>query len=156
MKRLTAALAVLGFLFAPVSVFAATAWDGSESTDWSDVDNWDNGVPGTTSDVDIPSNTFGFGGNGRYPTSPDADTTIGSLSMNDGSVSAPVKITVPTDRTLTVTNALTVGHGAAEDTESYVEKPGAGTISAGSIVIQGGSTNQSTTLVVSAGSIVTT
>ena len=34
---------------------AFTTWDGSEGSDWTDVDNWTDGVPGSTDNVGIPN-----------------------------------------------------------------------------------------------------
>lgn len=55
----------------------ATTWDGSEETDWTTSGNWSDGVPGSTSDVTIPS------GLTNYPTAGSA-VEVGTVSIASG------------------------------------------------------------------------
>lgn len=69
-----------GELILPISTTSFTAtstWDGSESNDWTDADNWNNGVPGTETDVTIPSGLV------NYPNFNSA-VTVNSMIIEDG------------------------------------------------------------------------
>ena len=47
-------LLIVAFLF-PGLLGAATTWDGSTDTDWTDSTNWSAGVPDSSDDVTIPT-----------------------------------------------------------------------------------------------------
>jgi hypothetical protein len=81
-----------GDLFLPFSQEAfttsSTTWDGSTDEDWSDADNWSNGVPNIDSNVSIPST-----GN-----NPEVKSGITAVAGN---------ITIDADASLEVTQSLT-------------------------------------------------
>ena len=58
MKNCLILPALLLFFALPLLVFSqpgSSTWLGGTSTDWNDADNWDNGVPGINTDVQILS-----------------------------------------------------------------------------------------------------
>jgi hypothetical protein len=46
-------LRVLALVLLPSLALADTNWDGSESTDWFDSDNWSSGLPGSNASSKI-------------------------------------------------------------------------------------------------------
>ena len=159
MKRLITALGICVLLAGAGAAFAeGYTWGGATSDSWGTGTNWP-GVGG------LPDNCDPDGDSALIDKSIDgtpapylnADYSIQTLTMADGTSGSPVQLDTNGFQ-LTVCGTFTVGFGSAENTESYVEKDtGTGSINVeGSIVIQGGLTDEPTTLVVSAGSIVTT
>jgi len=54
-----------------------TTWQGSVNGDWSDIENWSNGVPNLSYDVEIPS------GLSNYPTASSA-VAVNSMTLESG------------------------------------------------------------------------
>ncbi len=93
---------------------APITWDGSESTDWLDADNWDSGtVPTDTEDVIIPDAVT----TPNDPTLPN-DTTINTLTLEDGAI-----LNGGTGTTLTIdggAGALSVDNGMINPATSTI------------------------------------
>lgn len=47
-------LLLLVLLWGATALLSQTTWDGSESADWDDADNWTAGVPDAADDVTVP------------------------------------------------------------------------------------------------------
>ena len=149
MKRAISALCVL-LLTGGAAYGAAYTWDGqiddtspTANSRWSTADNWvgDSGYPDDGSDcldtVTIDDTSV------RVPAV-DGTYCIASLAMGNGTEGSPTQVNTRTN-TLSVNGTFTVNGS------SYVEKiTGSGTITAETLVINGGST-----LKVSAGTIQT-
>ena len=178
MKGILTTLAMCALLLgsATTNAQAQFTWDGTPSDAWTNGKNWGGGAgapyPGRDQNGDdavIDDTTDGPAITVDLLTA--LANTLNNLIIKDGDDpfdasgdDAAVILYVgdsggggdENETFATVTGTMTIGHGSAENTESYVEKQGEDLISVtGSIVIQGGSTNQPTTLVVSNGSIVT-
>lgn len=63
--------------FSSTSFTATSTWNGSESNDWTNANNWNNGVPGADTDVTIPD------GLTNYPNFNSA-VTVNSMIIEDG------------------------------------------------------------------------
>lgn len=85
MKKLFLVIAVIFHCF---SLLGATTWDGSESSDWNDPDNWTAGVPDSNDDVTIPDCT-------ALPNCPVVDGITSAVTKN---------LTVDENATLTIEN----------------------------------------------------
>jgi hypothetical protein len=93
----------------------STTWDGSESNEWYNADNWSSGFPCAGANVIIASS-----GN---ECEVNQNAFANSLSIENGG-----KLTLPSGKTLTVTNAFVVESGG-----SFIQN---GTLTAGSIVVE--------------------
>jgi hypothetical protein len=142
MRNFAAVLGIGAFVLAPATAWAACTyiWDGSSSTAWDTPANW------TLSGICSP-NTFPDDGTDnvvvdnslsptRYPVLPaGADYTINDLTIHDGSSGSEVTIDVPTSRTLTVDNVMSLSDGSG----AAAKKLGDGVISANSFQISSSS-----------------
>jgi len=171
MKRFMTVLAAFALLAAGTA-FAADdyKWDGSGNNRWKVIGNW-TWISGSASTVDYPGydeNADSATIDETYETPPvivnvpsALSYTLYDLILKDGASSSySVTLNVSdsggagdeNETFITVTHEMIVGHGSAENTESYVELTGEDRIEVtGSLVIQGGQTDQPTTLEVSGG-----
>jgi hypothetical protein len=99
-QKITTAAICLAAVF--TTQVQAVIWDGSDSSDWTDGNNWDTGVPGgadnaTIRDVapDIPNNAV-----------LSSSTSIDSLTLGNGGETASGNLTVNNNATLAVTNSV--------------------------------------------------
>ncbi|MEQ9285307.1 MAG: T9SS type A sorting domain-containing protein [Cyclobacteriaceae bacterium] len=96
-------------IFHSFSLLGATTWDGSESSDWNDPDNWTAGVPDSDDDVTIPD-----------------CTALPNCPVIDGTTSADTKkLTVDQNATLIVQG------GGSLSSADKVEIDGAFTVDPG-------------------------
>lgn len=117
---------ILAFLFAhPLSagVIITTTWDGSDSTDWDDADNWSNGVPDANKDAIIV-----FATNQPEINMGTANKAAQALIMN--SASGAVSLTISSGFSLTVQKVDT-SIGASPGSNATITINGVLTIDAG-------------------------
>ena len=82
-----------GFGLAPIT----TTWDGSDSTDWSLAANWSNGIPTTSSNIDIPSG---------MPNEPNITTGTGAVG-NDITIDGSATLTISSGASIIITGIST-------------------------------------------------